>query len=49
MVWYGNKKKEVHCRVDVWWHGFGKSLEIVSVVVRFGKSLEGLSVLVRFY
>ncbi len=32
-VWYGKSPVQA----DVWWHGFGKSLQIVSVVVRFGK------------
>jgi hypothetical protein len=27
----------VQRRVDVWWHGFGKSLQIMSGVERFGK------------
>ncbi len=46
MWWCGLVR--VQCRVDVWWHGFARSLEIVSVVVRFCKSLEGASVVVRF-
>jgi hypothetical protein len=39
VVWFGISPVQV----DVWWHGFGKSLEIVIVVVRFFKSLEDVS------
>ncbi len=36
VVWFGKSPLPV----DVWWHCFAKSLEIVSVLVRFCKSLE---------
>jgi hypothetical protein len=35
MWWCGMVR--VQCRVDVWWHGYGRSLKIVSVVIRFSK------------